>query len=59
MREQSVNYMIVKAGRIINYIRGFTYSHGTTVPGGSRPPHCRGFPITLRHTTLGIFPLDG
>jgi hypothetical protein len=23
-----------------------------------RPPHCRGFMITLRHTTLGSTPLD-
>ena len=32
--------------------------HGTTAPSGPRPPHYRGFTITLRHTTLGRIPLD-
>jgi hypothetical protein len=27
-------------------------------PRGSRPPHCRGFEITFRHTTVGRTPLD-
>jgi hypothetical protein len=27
-------------------------------PSGPRPPHCRGFTITHRHTTLGSPPLD-
>jgi len=27
-------------------------------PTGPRPPHCRGFTITLRHTTLGRISLD-
>jgi len=27
-------------------------------PSGPRPPHCRGFTITLRHNTLGRTPLD-
>ena len=27
-------------------------------PSGPRPPHYRGFTITLRHTTLGWIPLD-
>ena len=27
-------------------------------PSGPRPPHCRGFTITLRHTTLGRTPQD-
>jgi len=31
----------------------------TTAPSGAMPPHCRGFTITLRHTTLGRTPLDG
>jgi hypothetical protein len=26
-------------------------------PSGPRPPHCRGFMITLKHTTLGRTPL--
>jgi len=25
---------------------------------GPRPPHCRGFMITLRHTTVGRIPVD-
>jgi len=25
---------------------------------GPRPPHCRGFAITLRHTTIGSSPLE-
>ena len=29
-----------------------------TAPSGTGPPHYRGFTITLRHTTLGITPLD-
>ena len=32
--------------------------HGTTAPSGPRPPLCRGFTITLRHTTLSSTPLD-
>ena len=31
--------------------------HGTTAPSGPRPPHYRGFTITLRHTTLVRTPL--
>jgi hypothetical protein len=27
-------------------------------PSGPRPPYCRGFMITLRHTTVGRTPLD-
>jgi hypothetical protein len=33
--------------------------HGATTPSGPGPPHCRGFTITLRHTTLGRTPLVG
>jgi hypothetical protein len=32
---------------------------GATAPRRSGPPHYRGFMITLRHTTLGMTPLDG
>jgi len=32
--------------------------HGATAPSGARPPHYRGFTITLKHTTLGRTPLD-
>ena len=31
----------------------FFFYHGATAPSGPRPPHCRGFTITLRHTTSG------
>jgi hypothetical protein len=35
------------------------FSNGSTAPRGPRPPHYRGFTITLiRHTTLGRTPLD-
>jgi hypothetical protein len=33
--------------------------HVATALGGPGPPYCRGFTITLRHTTLGRIPLDG
>jgi hypothetical protein len=32
--------------------------HGAKVPNGPGPPRCRGFMITLGHTTLGRTPLD-
>jgi hypothetical protein len=31
---------------------------GATAPSGPWPPYCRGFTITLRHTTLRRTPLD-
>jgi hypothetical protein len=34
------------------------FLHGATAPSGPGPPDCRGFTITLRHTTLGRTPLD-
>jgi len=34
------------------------FCHGATDPSGPRPSRCRGFMITLRHTTLGWTPLD-
>ena len=40
MCEQSVNYMTVKVGDIINYICGFPLSHDATVPDGSSPLLC-------------------
>ena len=36
----------------------FTFFHGARAPSGPGPPHCQGFTITLRHTTLGRTPLD-
>ena len=35
-----------------------SFPHGATVPSGPRPPHYRGFTITLRHTIFGRIPLD-
>jgi hypothetical protein len=34
------------------------FSQGATASSGPRPPHYRGFTITLRYSTLGITPLD-
>jgi hypothetical protein len=40
-------------------VASFTTSfHGSATPSGPRPPHCRRFTITLRHTTLGGISLD-
>ena len=36
----------------------YFFFHGATVRTGSRPPHYRGFTITLRHTTLARTPLE-
>jgi len=41
--------------RICKIIRSSSISpppHGAKAPTGPGPPHCRGFTITLRHTTL-------
>jgi len=32
--------------------------HNATAPSGAEPLHCRGFTITLRHTTIGRTPLN-
>jgi len=42
-----------------SFVLGFI-NHGarTPPPSGPRPPHYRGFIITLRNTTLGRTPLD-
>jgi hypothetical protein len=39
-------------------IEGDTSFHGAWAHSGPRPPHCRGFTITLRHTAHGRTPLD-
>ena len=39
--------------RIFNFLFSWLDS-----PTGSRPPHCRGFTISLRHTTIVRSPLD-
>ena len=52
-----------------SYFRGLSPQHNSIFfftmaqqppphPNGPRPPHYRGFMITLRHTTLGRTPLD-
>jgi hypothetical protein len=38
-------------------IEGDISLRGATAHSGPRPPHCRGFTITLRHTALGRTPL--
>ena len=46
----------------MSYIASFPafFYHGATAPpqSGPRPPHYRGFTITIRHTTVGRTPLD-
>jgi hypothetical protein len=42
----------------LNHLRKKYFFHIATAPSGPRPPHYRGFKITLRHTTLGRTPLD-
>jgi hypothetical protein len=37
--------------------RDIFFPNGATAPRGPRPPHYRGFTITLRHTTPGRTPL--
>jgi len=64
----SVFLLIVYMGRtsvvylITNFYLPSSYSsflyHGPIAPSGSRPPHYRGFMITLRHATVGKTPLD-
>jgi hypothetical protein len=47
--------------RLVNNYRsckGVFFFHGATVPSGLRPPHCRDFTITIRHTTVGRTPMD-
>ena len=39
-------------------LRGIFFFCGATSSGGPRLSHCRGFTITLRHTTLVGTPLD-
>ena len=43
---------------ILNVVIIYFFYHGATAPSRPRPPHCRGFTITLRHTTFGRTPLD-
>ena len=56
LKIQAVREEITKR---ITELLTFIY-HGATgpPPRGPGPPHYRGFKITLRHTTLGITPLE-
>jgi hypothetical protein len=36
----------------VNTFVYFFFRHGALAPSGPVPPHCRGFTIVLRHTTL-------
>ena len=42
---------------VLRLIYVYTF-HGATAPSGLGPPHCPGFKITLRHTTLSRTSLD-
>ena len=39
-------------------LNNFFFGGGATSISGPRPPNCRGFTITPRHTTLGRTSLD-
>ena len=43
---------------IILFIAKIFFLHIATAPSGPEPPHCRGFTITPRHTTMGRTSLD-
>jgi hypothetical protein len=45
-------------GRRVLEIPAAFFFYDTTAPSGPGPAHCRGFTITLRHTTFGKTPLD-
>jgi hypothetical protein len=53
--EESIAEIFVQALRF-SFL--YIFSNGSTAPRVRRPPHYRGFTITLRHTTLGRTPLD-
>ena len=46
------------APSIFTLFIGFLFFHGATATFGPGPPHCRGYTITLRHTTCCRPPLD-
>jgi hypothetical protein len=51
----SINWILDNSNTVVRRISSF---RGTTAPSGPRPPHYRGFTITLRHTALERNPLD-
>jgi hypothetical protein len=50
--------MMVMTTYLIDMILFLFFPHVTEAPSGPRPPHYRGFTITLRHPTLGVSSLD-
>jgi hypothetical protein len=67
IRKTAAEYQRESHGRFTYTICGSVVAWNTedfffllwlTAPWGPRPPHYRGFTITLRHTTLGRTPLD-
>jgi hypothetical protein len=53
----ALTYLGIDLGGISASVNVF-FPHGATALSGPGPPRCRGFTITLRHTTLGRTPLD-
>jgi hypothetical protein len=49
---------IARVACILAHKPEFLFVFGVKAPRGPVPPHCRGFTITLRHTTVGRTPLD-
>jgi len=43
---------------LIKHSKWDIFFHGPSAPSGPRPPHYRGFMITIRYTELGRTPLD-
>jgi hypothetical protein len=55
----SLLWNILKYGLLIlRNIPSHFFFHDTTAPSRPGSPHCQGFTITLRHTTLARTPLD-
>jgi hypothetical protein len=50
--------MLVESHCWCNLYKETFFYHGATTPSAPRPPHYRGFTITLRHSAVGRTPLD-
>ena len=50
-------YKYINVFNVTKFTR-FSFRHGAKALSGPRPPHYRGFTITLKHTTVGRTPLD-
>jgi hypothetical protein len=48
----------IQFAHLINMTVGVFFLPGRNSPSGPRPQHCRGFMITLRHTTINRTPLN-